>query len=483
MPSADADREIASERSARTRGGSRDLLAPPVASESPTSGGRLRPDPTREPYDPEESVHGGRRRSRKDEPRPALRPVDLRRQISKHGRSQDRPQDRLRRRNRGQPAALGPRWPWRRHRHLAQLRSGGARNPLRRGRHAARDSRTGLRAEGDRAGRGRRGARAAGHEQDRLDRPVGLGADRRGEAGGGALPPRPHQRQDRTRRGGRVLLAGEGHAWSGPLMTRSDGLPIGSVDAFGLTDAGRVRKTNQDHFVIASLGNAVRIRRTSLPPAALSDRLGTSEAMLFAVADGVGGRPGGEEASSATVGGLVEDIARATGGYSSLGVEEEHELLERLERGIQQAHEAIRRRHAGAEQMPATTLTMALFVAPRAYIVHVGDTRAYYLRKGSLRQITRDQTVGEALVDMGAMHERQAAQTSAMRALASAIGAEDLTPSIGLIDLEPADTLLLCSDGLTKHVPDNKLAEVLARPLSAEAACGELIALALAGGG
>lgn len=266
-------------------------------------------------------------------------------------------------------------------------------------------------------------------------------------------------------------------------MTPASPSPIRAVDAFGLTEVGRVRKTNQDHFVIASLTRSVRIWRTSLPLSDLAGRFGAAEAMLFAVADGVGGRSGGELASSATVGALLDYVAQAMGCYSRLDVEDEHQLLERLEQGIRETHEALVRKHGGSEQAPATTLTLALLVAPRAYIVHVGDTRAYYLRGGRLAQITRDQTIGEFLVDLGAMTEAQAAKAPTARALSSAIGSSALTPSIGLIDLEPEDTLLLCSDGLTKHVPDERIAEVLRRPLSAEAACSELIAQALAGGG
>ncbi len=87
---------------------------------------------------------------------------------------------------------------------------------------------------------------------------------------------------------------------------------------------------------------------------------------------------------------------------------------------------------------------------PRAYIVHVGDSRAFYLRKGLLRQLTRDQTTGEYMVDAGAWTEEQARQAPMAGALVSALGADELTPAVGLVDLQPGDVLLLCTDGLTR---------------------------------
>lgn len=256
------------------------------------------------------------------------------------------------------------------------------------------------------------------------------------------------------------------------------------VEAFGLTDVGRVRAKNEDHFVIASMHKSVTIRHSSLSPAELEHwRGGGAEAFLLAVADGVGGRPGGELASGAVVTGLLAYVTRAAGCYQQFNVEEEHQFLERLEQTIRDTHEDIRRAHGASEKAPATTLTLATLVGRRAYLVHVGDTRAYYLRGSRLKQITRDQTIGEYMMDLGAWTDAQAAKASAGKALSSAIGGSELTPSVGLIDLEPGDTLVLCSDGLNKHVDDQQIAAVLGKPVSAEAAARELVGLALTGGG
>jgi protein phosphatase len=149
---------------------------------------------------------------------------------------------------------------------------------------------------------------------------------------------------------------------------------------------------------------------------------------------------------------------------------------------VHQAHQRIVGVHGGQEG-PATTLTMAALVWPRAYLIHVGDSRAFYLRKGLLRQLTRDQTTGEYMVDVGAWTEEQARKAPIGGTLVSALGANELTPSVGLVDLQPGDVLLLCTDGLTRHLSDEQIAGILGRAPDSAAACRELVDAALAGGG
>jgi protein phosphatase len=254
------------------------------------------------------------------------------------------------------------------------------------------------------------------------------------------------------------------------------------VDASGLTDVGRKRKQNEDHFVIVSLQKSAQVRQTSLADPRVFDRLRGPEALLFLVADGVGGRPGGALASETAVTAMVEYIGQAAGCFHNLDVDRENEFLEQLEAGVHQAHQRIVGVHGGQEG-PATTLTMAALVWPRAYLIHVGDSRAFYLRKGLLRQLTRDQTTGEYMVDVGAWTEEQARKAPIGGTLVSALGANELTPSVGLVDLQPGDVLLLCTDGLTRHLSDEQIAGILARAPDSAAACRELVDAALAGGG
>ena len=110
-------------------------------------------------------------------------------------------------------------------------------------------------------------------------------------------------------------------------------------------------------------------------------------------------------------------------------------------------------------------------------------SRAFYLRRGRLRQLTRDQSMGEFMVESGAWTEEQARRARTSGVLVSAVGASEMTPAIGLVDLVPGDTLLLCTDGLTKHVPDDAIAHILSKADSAEAACRALVDAALTDGG
>ena len=256
---------------------------------------------------------------------------------------------------------------------------------------------------------------------------------------------------------------------------------LSTIDVFGATHPGRARIANEDQFFIASLHKSVRVRQTSL--AALAELAGRQgpPAYLLVVADGVGGVAGGEQASGTAVATLAEHIGQTIGCYCNFDVERENEFLEQLEHAVEASHQRIRAELGRDGRSPATTLTMVALMWPRAYLVHVGDSRAYYLRGGRLRQLTRDQTAYEELVDQGVMTEEQARRAGLRSVLTSALGAQ-IKPSVGLVDLEPGDALLLCTDGLTKHVPDADIAAMLETDEPAEATCSRLVDTTLARG-
>jgi serine/threonine protein phosphatase PrpC len=266
-------------------------------------------------------------------------------------------------------------------------------------------------------------------------------------------------------------------------MTATRATPV-TIDAFGLTDVGKVRKDNEDHFVVANINKSVDLLCGSLSNEALSHRVGTIGAHLFVVADGVGGGPDGDLASERTAAAVLSYVGKAAGCFHSLDTEREHELLGSLEETVHGVHRQLVTEAGGPQRKaPATTLTLVLLVWPRAYLVHVGDSRAYVRRRGRVQALTRDQTFGEYMVSAGAWTEEQASKSRTAETLASAIGGSELAPSVGLIDLEPGDSLLLCTDGLTKHVSDDRIAEVLAMPLSSKEMATQLVSEALAGGG
>lgn len=257
-----------------------------------------------------------------------------------------------------------------------------------------------------------------------------------------------------------------------------------TIDAFGVTDRGKVRKDNEDHFLVADIHRTVNMLCGSLSAEALNHRVGTQGAHLLVVADGVGGGPDGDLASERTAAAVLSYVGGATGCFQGLDVEREQELLSSLEETVHKVHEQLISEAGGPQRKaPATTLTLVLLVWPRAYLVHVGDSRAYVRRRGRVQALTRDQTFGEYMVSAGAWTEEQAAKSRTAETLASAVGGSELTPTVGLIDLEPGDSLMLCTDGLTKHVSEERIAEVLALPADARTMAETLLADALAGGG
>jgi protein phosphatase len=264
----------------------------------------------------------------------------------------------------------------------------------------------------------------------------------------------------------------------------TDTVPGVAVDAFGITDRGLVREGNEDHFLIARLKKAIEVRQTSMPAERVDQQLGGAVGHVLAVADGVGGGPEGELASERTLATVLAYIGKATSCFQGMSTGAEHELLELLESAVRDTHAGLLAEYGGVtSRLPATTLTLALLVWPRVYHVHVGDSRAYVRRGGRMQRLTRDQTLGDFMVSVGAWSEEQARMASTAETLASAIGGSELTPVVGLIDLSPGDSLLLCTDGLTKHVSDDRIANALAQSESAESTCQGLVRDALAGGG
>ena len=202
-------------------------------------------------------------------------------------------------------------------------------------------------------------------------------------------------------------------------------------DVFGLTDSGKVRTSNEDHFVIATLRKAVELRFSSLSESRARGSLREASAQLLVVADGVGGRPGGEYASELTVQTLLEFITQAAGCFQAFDVDKEQQFLERMEQAVQHSHDLIRKEHGPRGHAPSTTLTMITLIWPRAYLVHAGDSRAYWMHRGRLRPLTQDQTMGEFMVDAGAWTEEMAARAKTAGTLTSAVHDRTRGPGAG----------------------------------------------------
>jgi protein phosphatase len=165
--------------------------------------------------------------------------------------------------------------------------------------------------------------------------------------------------------------------------------------------------------------------------------------------------------------------------------EEGEDFSETLQQGARECHEVLRRLAEDESELRglATTLTLLLSVWPRAYLLQVGDSRCYLLRNGELTQITRDQTMAQEMVDLGIMKPEQVAGTRLEHTLTSSIGGSHNQPTVTRFDMNWGHVVLLCSDGLTRHVSDDRIREVLRSMTSARQACEALLQEALDGGG
>lgn len=257
------------------------------------------------------------------------------------------------------------------------------------------------------------------------------------------------------------------------------------VDLFGLTDRGQVRKENQDQFLIATLHKLLRVHQASLPAEDITPLISDSRGWLFLVADGVGGRPDGQAASGTAVRSIANYVTHLTDLYRRLDPDKEHVFLAELEQSVKKTHEILRaeseKEYGG--RGGATTLTMVAALWPRAYLVQVGDSRCYRLRKGKLELMSKDQTVAQALVDSGALTQTEARRSPLKGVLASALGGSEASPLTRTTEIRWDDVMLLCTDGLTKHVTDAEIEAELSRIRSAEESCRQLVGLALERGG
>jgi protein phosphatase len=256
------------------------------------------------------------------------------------------------------------------------------------------------------------------------------------------------------------------------------------IDAHGVTHPGKVRRDNQDHYLLCSLRRQVVVRGSSIPQA--ETLVGDSErlASLAMVADGVGGAAGGETASRVALTGIARYVTRSLRCYYR-SHDEDEDFTDALREGARECHEDLRRRAEEDSDYRgmATTLTLYLGVWPRAYLLQVGDSRCYLLRDGELTQITRDQTMAQEMVDLGVMKPEQVAGTRLEHTLTSSIGGSHTRPTVSRFDMNWGHVLLLCSDGLTRHVSDDRIRDVLRSMTSAKQACETLLEDALTGGG
>ena len=232
------------------------------------------------------------------------------------------------------------------------------------------------------------------------------------------------------------------------------------------SDTGLVRQNNEDQFALDISLN------------------------LFVLCDGMGGQAAGEVASKLGAETILEHCRQAAqdpalevfGGATS----EFSEMTNRLASGIRLSNKAI---HEAADQSPTTngmgsTVVAACLTGNVLSIAHVGDSRIYLFREGELRQLTQDHSLVMEQVRRGLLSPEEAEQSELANVIMRALGAEP-TVEIDLDEhwLNEGDRVLLCSDGLTRMVPDAEIASALTEPFTAQQACERLVELANEHGG
>ncbi|MFQ5401184.1 MAG: Stp1/IreP family PP2C-type Ser/Thr phosphatase [Anaerolineae bacterium] len=232
------------------------------------------------------------------------------------------------------------------------------------------------------------------------------------------------------------------------------------IEASLRTDQGRVREHNEDFVTCWEPSNANEEKQ---------------HGWLYILADGVGGAEAGEVASQYASERTVKHY---------LATSDEPDWSRRLARAIQSANRDLRQLVAHGEgSRMATTMVAAVITDQRAILANVGDSRGYLWRKGRLRQITKDQSLVAKLVEEGAITESEARNHPRKNVILYSLGS-DKKPKIDVytVKLEPDDVLLLCSDGLTRHISDDEIELAVTRQEPSEAT-QTLISLANSRGG
>jgi serine/threonine protein phosphatase PrpC len=260
--------------------------------------------------------------------------------------------------------------------------------------------------------------------------------------------------------------------------------PMVAVDLGAVTHPGHVRATNEDHCLVLSFERSLKTIITNLAECALPsnfDEVGYG----MVVADGMSGVAGGQIASSKALCKLVELVLSTPDWIMKLDEPDRFAtVMQRMTERFRAIDSALREQGTRDQSLRGmgTTLTVAVSLGADAVIGHIGDSRAYQLQDGELRQLTRDHTLAQAMIDAG----RRDMTTAAMRSvLTAALGssAELKDPQLERLSLKDGDQLLLCSDGLTEMIRDDEIAAVLREARDASEACQTLVDRALRAGG
>jgi PPM family protein phosphatase len=227
------------------------------------------------------------------------------------------------------------------------------------------------------------------------------------------------------------------------------------AEIFGSSNVGLIRHDNQDSFMIANLetGDIATVSA----PALVSVH---TAPFILIVADGVGGAASGALASSIATETILSEMHRWWHKVPKRTVES---IEGALKRGIEVANKAIFQKANSSPEHHGmgTTTTLALVLDGEAFIAQVGDSRAYLVRNGTAKQLTKDQSFVQRLIDAGRMTQKEAAQSEHRNIILQALGPEEkVVTDLYRCKLENDDFLVLCSDGLSNQVSPEDIARI-----------------------
>jgi serine/threonine protein phosphatase PrpC len=239
----------------------------------------------------------------------------------------------------------------------------------------------------------------------------------------------------------------------------------------GLTDVGMVRKNNEDNLIMADLTAGSRLPEHCELHYALEDN-----ALLMVVSDGMGGAECGEVASELTVASINDALLRLPRSISA---------YDRLVAAVEQANKVVWTEGSaspGKKGMGAT-VTAALVDGDQAFIAEVGDSRAYLIRNGNIKQVTTDQSFVAQLIARGIIKPEDAVQHPRKNVILQSIGTQEIVQvAVSMFQIKQGDRLLICSDGLSNLVHTGEMLYFCETMTPAEA-CRRLIDVAKERGG
>ncbi len=270
-----------------------------------------------------------------------------------------------------------------------------------------------------------------------------------------------------------------------PLDELVDTKPAVLVQSHGLTDRGQVRSSNEDNFLIAELARTLWIRQTSLPQPLT--QYGRNRGHLLLVADGMGGHQAGEIASALTVAAIEQFVLHVLHRFSNLGDGDEPEVVRELQAALRQADQQIidEADHHPEFTGMGTTLTLAFISGWKLFVIHVGDSRCYLFRNGVLRQLTRDHTFAAELARNGVISPESVPKHRYRHVVTNILGGDSagVEVDVQMENLESGDGVLLCSDGLTEMLSEQRITAILEAEENPEGACKRLVSEANSEGG